>query len=66
MWTVFYARAGERRRLADMDSYLAPSLENALTLAKTLVDRGYVVHEIHGDEGTRLPRSLIEERLKTL
>jgi hypothetical protein len=62
MWSVFYGpQSGPHTRPNEV--YLAPSLEKALELAKFLIAAGYEVHEIHGDEGTRLFREIIVERL---
>jgi hypothetical protein len=40
--------------------------ERPFELAKYLAKEGYAVYEIKGDEGTRISREIIEQKLKTL
>ena len=63
-WTIYFGPKSEKKAPGEMASYLAPTLEKAFEISGHLIGQGHVVYRIDGDEGTRIYREIIEERLK--
>jgi hypothetical protein len=61
VWTVHYADADAEQPTGIA---VAASLGQALDLARELMGLGKAIHWVRGDEGTWIPREIVEERVK--